>query len=242
MRFMTSRRLLAAACLAVALAPPAARGQAAAGPEALPPLQASADADRNGRLDDREAETLARAVRELVSGQHGAAGALDAAFDSNHDGRLDIGEVVRARETLLEETLPRLPATAPAAARLVDLDSNGRVDSAELALALDFLWRDERLRAPHAVAGALDQRLDSNGDGRVGKEEIEAAVEELSLAVTAIAGQEPPERPAAPARTGAPQPPARPGQVERPAAPRGAGPDRPAVGGPARPPMPAGPP
>ncbi len=149
----------------------------------LPPLQAWADADRNGRLDDRETEALALAVRELVSGharcERGTrrAGSTPTMTAASTSARC----VRRARRCLSRRC--RGSRRPPRGAR----GSSTSIPTAvsmpdELQLALDFVWRDERLRKPHAVAGALDQRLDRNGDGRVEEAEIEAAAAEISLA------------------------------------------------------------
>jgi Ca2+-binding EF-hand superfamily protein len=105
----------------------------------------------------RELERIIHeAVREAVheelgrsGGPQGRAAALLMVFDQNHDGVIEIGEG--------EQVLERI--------RRLDLNADGRIDQTEL----EHLQRD---RGPGDQPGAMFERRDKDGDGRLSLEEF----------------------------------------------------------------------
>lgn len=136
-------------------------------------IQAWADVNRNGLLEEREIGELVAAATSLLQNPHDVRTPLDGLFDMNRDGVVGPDELMRARTLFFRAQLVGLEQRNPEAARLVDVLDDGRVDEEEAQLALDLLFIEPGAREPRKVQSPMDGRIDANRDGRIDLAEIE---------------------------------------------------------------------
>jgi hypothetical protein len=149
-----------------------------------------ADANGDWNLQPGEVELLVQAVLGLLAEPHPVANPLDAFLDANGDRRIGLDEIDHA---WMEVVLPRLQSLLqvdPEAVRLVDTNDDGRIDDAEAPRAVEFLAHDPAARLPHVAVSPVDARVDANGDGWVGAEEVAGFRQMLVRAVVLLIERE----------------------------------------------------
>jgi hypothetical protein len=106
-------------------------------------------------------------------------------FDGNRDNKLGPDEINRAWMEIILPRLQRLLPTNPEAARLVDLNDDGRLVLDEARLVIDYL-RDRASLQPHKASSPVDGRADANRDGRVSADEAAGFREQLVRAAVLL--------------------------------------------------------
>ncbi len=134
-----------------------------------------ADLNGNGSLEPNEQNELNMLFMEALHGlNHPISSPLDEYFNRNRDGRIDEGEIERARVQILEAALRRMFDLEPEfAAQFIDLNRNRHIDDEDVELVFYWLfqgrwWQTE----PRRVSGPVEERLDRNRDGRVDEGEL----------------------------------------------------------------------
>ena len=141
------------------------------------------DLNQNGFLDEQwERHDLLRIAFGVLHGpERFVSNPMDAYFDRNRDGRVGIAEKDTAREQLVIATLENFYEIHPEGAeQFIDLNRNGRIDGEEVGMIVEVIFGPEPffiVRDEYEVPEPLLERIDRDGDGRVGWDEMEPLIE-----------------------------------------------------------------
>jgi len=170
-------RVLAALLLAILPIVPLA-SQAPKGVPVSAEFQVWADANRDATLQPAEAEELVRAALRFFGEPHPVENPFDTLLDANHDRRVGSDDIERAWRELVLPRLQRLLPVNPEAARLVDVNGDGRVEPEETLVVVEYLSTPASTQ-PHRTSSPVDGAIDANRDGRVAADEIAGFRERL---------------------------------------------------------------
>jgi len=178
---------LAALLLAI-VSPRALAARMPEGVRVTEDYQEWADGNHDGMLQPPEIDELTRAFLRFLGEPHPANDPLDLLFDGNRDRTIGPDDIDHVWMDIVLPRLPRLLPTNPEAARLVDLNDDGRIGLDEARLVVEYLRNPASVK-PHKAVPPVDVRVDGNRDGRIVPDEVARLREQIVRAAVLLPGE-----------------------------------------------------